>query len=108
GWQIADTSTRKDAQNFFGCCGYDFKEGNKTKHLDHPSCEKVTNKESQLCCPDEEYRHCCSNITTASDTPCPCQTCDKPIQKALEKDFNVVGGIGLFFSFTESDVPLFL
>ncbi|XP_045622425.2 tetraspanin-31 isoform X1 [Procambarus clarkii] len=99
GWAIAGNDTRQDAQTFFGCCGYLSELGNETTSMDHPSCVAVKMKKGGTCC-DKGVNdtNCCRGGNTTS---CHCETCDGPIQAAMFRGFNLVGGIGLFFSFTE-------
>lgn len=95
GWRISGNSTRMDAQTFFGCCGYTVEDANNTvEYLDHPSCASVKNKTTgEPCCTDE---NCCNPMDK-----CSCGPCNDLIHDAVLRGFNLVGGIGLFFSFTE-------
>ncbi|KAK8738788.1 hypothetical protein OTU49_003672 [Cherax quadricarinatus] len=97
GWNLSADTTRMDAQIFFGCCGYNDTRNGTVIYLDHPSCAYVKKTPEIFCCPGNESKDCC----TKNSTVCNCDTCDKPIQEAMLRGFNLVGGIGLFFSFTE-------
>ncbi|XP_068222440.1 tetraspanin-13 isoform X2 [Palaemon carinicauda] len=92
GWNVISTDDMKaDAQSLFGCCGY------KNQTESHPSCMKVMDKNSnQSCCPGVSNDTLCCR-----GDACQCSTCDLPIQDAMQRGFNLVGGVGLFFSFTE-------
>ncbi|XP_064081149.1 tetraspanin-13-like isoform X2 [Macrobrachium nipponense] len=92
GWAISTQDMKSDAQSLFGCCGY------KNQTEDHPSCMQVISKTTRkTCCPDAHNNDtlCCRGGA------CDCSTCDVAVQDAMQRGFNLVGGVGLFFSFTE-------
>lgn len=92
GWDEGGSSIQMDAQNWFRCCGYENEELNLTQHGSHPSCQDIP-----TCCPDAKDEQSCCH--TPGD--CHCPSCDKPIKQVMLRGFQLVGGIGLFFSFTE-------
>ncbi|XP_050712455.1 tetraspanin-13-like [Eriocheir sinensis] len=93
GWKKAGDSIRIDAQNLFSCCGYSNENFNLTQEADHPSCMDIP-----LCCPNVVNETLCCH---EGGEPCQCISCDVPIKEAMLRGVTVVGGIGLFFSFTE-------
>ncbi|CAL4068436.1 unnamed protein product [Meganyctiphanes norvegica] len=91
GWRRADNSTKEDAQKYFQCCGYNTLSPNETT-LGYPSCDTVPKccenlSANQTCCADEDH--------------CNCPRCEGKILSVISSDLTTVGGIGLFFSFTE-------
>lgn len=93
GWNYSSNDTKEDAQVLFGCCGYD--QLNATGSMSHPSCDKVVNKETDKTCCDGITEDCCYG------GDCNCNPCNQAVQNAMQRGFNLVGGVGLFFSFTE-------
>uniref|UniRef100_A0A0P4WA47 Tetraspanin n=2 Tax=Scylla olivacea TaxID=85551 RepID=A0A0P4WA47_SCYOL len=92
GWKESGDSIRTDAQNWFRCCGYNNLEPNMTQEVDHPSCVGIP-----TCCPNTTDDSMCCR----APNECKCQSCDVPIKQVMLRGFQLVGGIGLFFSFTE-------
>ncbi|KAG0698662.1 Tetraspanin-31 [Chionoecetes opilio] len=92
GWVEGGESIQSDAQNFFGCCGYVNKNYNLTLESEHPSCMEIPR-----CCPDMTEDDVCCQTTGV----CGCGPCNEPVEVVMLRGFNLVGGIGLFFSFTE-------
>jgi len=91
GWARADNTTKDDAQKYFKCCGYNSLYSNTTE-LGHPSCDAIPEccdglLPNQTCCADE--------------SSCKCPVCEPKILEVISGDLTTVGGIGLFFSFTE-------
>ncbi|KAF2350823.1 hypothetical protein FHG87_018419 [Trinorchestia longiramus] len=79
----------------YHCCGFEFL--NATGDMGHPSCVEVTNESGELCCPNaEKESDCCIN-----EDECKCKPCKPILLEAVHKGFKAVGGVGLFFSFTE-------
>ncbi|XP_066960448.1 tetraspanin-13 isoform X2 [Macrobrachium rosenbergii] len=91
GWNFSTDDMKSDAQSLFGCCGY------KNQSAEHPSCMQVINKTTgKTCCPLAQNETLCCH-----GDHCECSTCDVAVQDAMQRGFNLVGGVGLFFSFTE-------
>ncbi|XP_042894414.1 tetraspanin-31-like [Penaeus japonicus] len=101
GWEISNNATKHDAQKFFGCCGFDKYSKNESIGMDHPTCVDIQNKEGKYCCGDVETADDATCCRDENSTTCFCDPCAEPIQESMEKGLNLVGGIGLFFSFTE-------
>jgi len=82
GWDSINNESRVHIQNSMSCCKFD----NDPIH-DHPTC------------PEE----CSNNVTTGNGGSLmgSCSTCDTEIVLMMQKGFQVVGGVSLFFSFTE-------
>ncbi|KAK4308921.1 hypothetical protein Pmani_019416 [Petrolisthes manimaculis] len=104
GWISSGEQIQHDAQTFFGCCGYDYHyndTSNTPIYLPHATCKDITNKQTKQPCCDKEVseENCCP--FNATEYVCNCETCSQPIHNAMQRGFNLVGGIGLFFSFTE-------
>lgn len=55
------------------------------------------------CCPNTKNETLCCHV---GGEPCQCRSCDVPIKDVMLRGVNMVGGIGLFFSFTEVGVGL--
>lgn len=91
GWMKADNSTKEDAQKYFKCCGYNSLNPNDTR-LGHPSCDSVPG-----CCEGLSANQTCC----ADEASCKCDTCEAKVLEVIGSDLATVGGIGLFFSFTE-------
>ncbi|XP_045120748.1 tetraspanin-13-like isoform X2 [Portunus trituberculatus] len=92
GWLEGGLPIQADAQNWFRCCGYNNSDLGLTQGGDHPSCKDIPS-----CCPNvTEESMCCR-----SPNDCHCVSCDIPIKQVMLRGFQLVGGIGLFFSFTE-------
>jgi len=72
GWSHADNQTKLEAEQLFGCCGFD----NHTQGIECVAVERC-----------------------GADLNCP--TCKAAIQDKINYAFNAAGGLGLFFSFTE-------
>ncbi|RWS23928.1 Tetraspanin-31-like protein [Leptotrombidium deliense] len=77
GWHESSNETRREAQHFFNCCGYE----NETVSQSFCMKSHVT------CCRQKDM--------------CNCENCAPKIHKAIDSALNISGGIGLFFSFTE-------
>lgn len=101
GWEFSNNSTKRDAQKFFGCCGFEKYSKNMTDNMNHPSCVDIKNKNDQFCCGDPATADDATCCRGENSTACSCETCAEPIQESMVKGLNLVGGIGLFFSFTE-------
>ncbi|GBP46079.1 Tetraspanin-13 [Eumeta japonica] len=80
GWDKVNKDTKSQVQNKFLCCGFrnQTKPVNGTDKL--PSCEEVNKK--------------CTYAPI-------CQPCIHELKETIDYAFKLVGGIGLFFSFTE-------
>ena len=81
GWSHADNQTKLEAEQLFGCCGFD----NHTQGID---CQAVDR------CKTEQG-------TGEFNNGFNCPTCKAAIQDKINYAFNAAGGLGLFFSFTE-------
>ncbi|XP_043193380.1 tetraspanin-13-like isoform X2 [Amphibalanus amphitrite] len=91
GWRHASNDTKRDAQNHFGCCGFDTTQFNASNPMtDHPACPAV-------CCPGTTPEECC----LVGPACIGCTSCANLITDSMESGLNAGGGIGLFFSFTE-------
>ncbi|XP_013773647.1 tetraspanin-13-like [Limulus polyphemus] len=83
GWMSSSPDMKDKAQRYFNCCGFN----NATMHvgtndtMDHPTCQGVLE-----CCPKEES--------------CACQPCWKILKDTVGYGLRLLGGVGLFFSFT--------
>ncbi|ELT91861.1 hypothetical protein CAPTEDRAFT_149628 [Capitella teleta] len=91
-----DQSMLDKTQRSLDCCG--FEEPNLEK--DHPACGNV----SQLACCSSATAACCTGVYAGNSTDipeCPCDTCWKVIGDHMNEAVKTVGGISLFFSFTE-------
>ncbi|XP_043195308.1 tetraspanin-13-like isoform X2 [Amphibalanus amphitrite] len=92
GWRISTDDIKKNAQETFGCCG--FQEMNNTgldDGMDHPECPL------KPCCPGQtDATQCCMG-----SIKCECRPCFEMLKEAINSGLRVSGGIGLFFSFTE-------
>jgi len=86
GWSHADNQTKLEAEQLFGCCGFD----NHTQGID---CAAVNR------CNPEQQGAVEFNSNTKINWNCP--TCKAAIQDKINYAFNAAGGLGLFFSFTE-------
>lgn len=74
-WNASHDDMKLDAEQFFGCCGFaDYKEG--------VNCTEVV--------------ECGKNATDPS-----CPTCNNKIADQIDYGFNLAGGLGIFFAFTE-------
>jgi len=71
GWNHADNATKLEAEQLFGCCGYD----SPTQGIQ------------------------CDDVERCKQGACP--TCQAAIKDKINYAFNAAGGLGLFFSFTE-------
>jgi len=99
-WEYAQNNEIElihQAQKLFQCCGYDDKD---------PFLKN--NTQIQWCMANVDI--CKSPKTTATGTnatvtgpelPQDCLTCSTKIDSKMDKGFNAVGGLGLFFSLTE-------
>ena len=96
GWMRASDSLRQEAQVQFGCCGFDSLSSNDSEtSLGHPSCAKVHTLDGKSCCPESTGDDdCCVDN-------CVCDLCKPKLVQAIANSFSAVGGVGLFFSFTE-------
>ena len=74
GWNHADNATKLEAEQLFGCCGYD----SPTQGIQ------------------------CDDVERCKQGACP--TCQAAIKDKINYAFNAAGGLGLFFSFTEVGV----
>ncbi|XP_047475437.1 tetraspanin-13-like [Penaeus chinensis] len=101
GWEYSNNSTKHDAQQFFGCCGFEKYSKNITTEMDHPTCTDIKNKDGKYCCGDPASADDATCCRSENSTSCMCDPCMEPIQESMVKGQNLVGGIGLFFSFTE-------
>ncbi|KAB7507230.1 Tetraspanin-31 [Armadillidium nasatum] len=84
GWKMASHELKHKAEMVFHCCDYEGVDDNE-------NCTDIYDISGNLCC----------NIVNGTDVECHCPKCNLPLQEALGRGLSVVGGIGLFFSFTE-------
>lgn len=106
GWANANKELKLKTQGFFQCCGsVKGMQDNVTEEcgLGHPSCaqmqkcvDMVTTNKTALCCTDSG-----SYNGTLEVVACPYKDCWSEIEPELHEAVKVVGGLGLFFSFTE-------
>jgi len=85
------------AQKLFQCCGYNEKD---------PFLSNATQKQwcmanVDICKPIITTTTGTNDNVTGSDLPQDCLTCSAKIDSKMDKGFNAVGGLGLFFSLTE-------
>lgn len=99
GWERASTPLKARTQEYFNCCGYDDNTQQNTSSTDglgHPSCYNVEGcrNVNATCCEHEQ-------VFSDDLTHCPVKSCSDVIEPVLHQAVKVVGGLGLFFSFTE-------
>jgi len=95
-WEYAEQNEIalvRQAQTLFQCCGYDIND-------------TAIRKDDALWC--QQHIDICKPLTTttAADSnstklTLDCITCSDKIDSKMDKGFNAVGGLGLFFSLTE-------
>ena len=83
----------RQAETLFQCCGYDINDTVIRIH-DAPWCEENID----ICKPLTTTTAADSNSTKLTQD---CITCSDKIDSKMDKGFNAVGGLGLFFSLTE-------
>lgn len=104
GWRTVTPEIRNRVQNDFLCCGFNgtfIDEGSQQPPkiyvdkgiFDDPlSCEEVNKK-------------CCANAVE----PCNgCKPCIHILEDKIDYGFKLCGGLGIFFSFTEVSLELFM
>lgn len=97
GWKLASEKLREEAQVMYGCCGYDSLDDPSNSTLGHPSCLNVVNSDGEQCCDGNVTQDtCCQDAAS-----CKCSLCKPLLMQATGNGFSAVGGVGLFFSFTE-------
>ncbi|XP_021938194.1 tetraspanin-31 isoform X2 [Zootermopsis nevadensis] len=82
GWNTVASDIKHKVQKMFDCCEID----HNLNDISIPSSTPVPQ--------DKCETSCCNG-------GCPCQSCMKKLQSTINYAFNLCGGIGLFFSFTE-------
>lgn len=101
GWHEAEGLRRK-MQRKFDCCGA-FSDDQMDVNGTHPPCNLTSE-----CC-QNSISPCCTGILLPDEDvamnisyPCPCNSCWDEVATYVDKAVKAVGGIGLFFSFTEA------
>ncbi|XP_018896714.1 tetraspanin-13 isoform X2 [Bemisia tabaci] len=80
GWKNVKLSTKTEVQKMLGCCGFDNREFNSTDPMGHPPCTI----------------DCCAIYKS-----CVCPPCKDKLINTMNYAFDLCGGLGMFFSFTE-------
>ncbi|XP_018011681.1 tetraspanin-31 [Hyalella azteca] len=93
GWSASSDELKREAQMVYNCCGYDSLTNSS---YTHPECTMVKNDKGVECCPGATAANCCTD-----DNSCQCPVCKPRLMTAIGQAFSAVGGVGLFFSFSE-------
>jgi len=103
-----------ETEKFFQCCGYDENDDDILKSQEEMSfcrknvgrCAKITTLPAATATTPSLINNKTASETTPSgrrkrDVSLDCPKCSELIELKMDKGFNAVGGLGLFFSLTE-------